>query len=161
MAIEDNYSKSAPEFSFYHKVKAFFEGDSDFEVSDIDERECEFTIFVHDFKKHQILKRMLYIPPQAARLAINIEYTAKDVEPSDENLAYLLSRNAYFANFSKDEDNSTYPFMSYILMKPEIVQYYDDIFSNPYGYDTKTAEQLARELFHGCKCNITTDRSNN
>ena len=83
-----------------------------------------------------------------------------DFRVSDEDLAYLLKDNEYFSRFLGDDEskNGLIPAkMKYVMMKPATVQYYDDIFNNPAGYDTKTAEALARELFHNSKCNITSD----
>lgn len=164
----EKLQKSAPEFSFYHKVKAFFEGDPDIDVGDIDEEEYEFTITVHDKKKCEILKKVLCIPKNATRLTVNIEYECdeKFSGVSEEDVAYLLENNKYFAGYlDGDEDtrrgermyNGLIPGkMKYLLMEPTVVQYYDDIFNNPAGYDTRTAEQLAKELFHGSHCNISS-----
>lgn len=169
----EKLQKSAPEFSFYHKVKAFFEGDPDIDVGDIDEEEYEFTITVHDKKKCEILKKVLYIPKNAARLTVNIEYECDEKISSvgEKEVAYLLEKNKYFAGYidgemdGEDEEalcyrrrhNGLIPGkMRYLLMEPTVVQYYDDIFNNPAGYDTRTAEQLAKELFHGSHCNISS-----
>ncbi len=165
----EKLQKSAPEFSFYHKVKAFFEGDPDIDVGDIDEDEYEFTITVHDEKKCEILKKVLCIPKNAARLTVNIECDTEEKPSgvSEEDLAYLLEGNKYYAGYLDGENdgirhcmrmNGLIPDkMKYLLMEPVVVQYYDDIFNNPGGCDTKTAEQLAKELFHGSHCNITSD----
>lgn len=161
-------SKSAPEFSFYHKVSAFFEDDEDIDVGEIDERNYEFTITVHNRRKYETLKKVLNIPKQARRLVVHIECDEDSRLPavSEAELAYLLEKNKYFSRYvnrsryvdGEDCENGLTPaVMKFVLMKPEVVQYYDDIFNNPAGRDTKTAEQLARELFKGCRCNITSD----
>ena len=158
--------KSAPEFSFYHKVKAFFDGDPDIEVEDIDEENYSFTILLHNAKKYEIMKKALCVPKGARRLTVNIECDEKaNKSVSEKDLAYLLENNKYFSEYigedyigEGDKSNGLLPVTTrYIMMQPTVVQYYDDIFNNPCGYDTKTAEQLAKELFHGSHCNITSE----
>lgn len=158
--VNERAKKSAPEFSFYHKVRAFFAEDQDIEVGDIDEINYEFTITVRDSRKCDILERVLHVPEYARRLTMNIEYDrGYFAGVSEEDLAYLLKDNQYFSEYvdEKSENGLIPSATKYIMMKPTVIQYYDDIFNNPYGYDTKTAEQLAKELFHGSKCNITSN----
>lgn len=153
-------SKSAPDYSFYHKVEAFFEGDGDIEVGDIDERTYEFTIYVFDKRKYNILKSAFHIPKYAKKIQVNFEYIDEDYldEVTEKDLAYLLEGNKYFSRYVwKGEEGSFIGCSKYLLMKPEVVQYYDDIFNNPAGLDTKTAEAVAKEIFKGSHCNITTD----
>ena len=153
---EERVGLSAPEFSFYHKVRAFFEGDPDFDVSDIED--YTFTITVHDIQKYNILKKALTVPKQARRLVMFIDCDVEETEEvSEKDLGTLLESNPYFDSVNTEEDtNGLLPLMRFVLMKPEIIQYYNDRFENPWGVETKTAEQVARELFRGKHCNITT-----
>lgn len=155
---EKDIKKSAPEFSFYHKVKAFFDGDDDFEISEIDEEEYEFDIDVYNKRKYEILKQVLSIPKQAVRLKININDCSDEENVGEKELAYLLEGNKYFSRYLGQNENGLIPsLMRFVLMKPKVVQYYDDIFNNPAGLETKTAEAIAKEIFKGSHCNISSD----
>lgn len=156
----ERVQKSAPEYSYYHKVRAFFLNDPDIDVGEI--TEYSFTIMVHNRRKYDILTKVLNVPQQAKRLKITIDCDEVQEGVSEKDLAYLLENNMYFSQYvhigGKDSKNGLTPLeMHYVLMKPEVVQYYDDIFNNPAGVDTKTAEEIAKELFRGSHCNITSD----
>lgn len=150
--VEDDPNYCDPDVTFYHRVEAFFEDDPSFEVSDFDDDTYHFDIVVNDTLKYELLKSFLKVPKNCKRVSMSISCSesAPKVNSGDA-LSYLLNTNPLFSTYIKGK------LMDYLLMKPEIVQYNNDVFNNPYRVETVTAEALAKYLFKGCGVNISSD----
>lgn len=148
-----------PDITWYHRVCAFFAGDPSFTVSDYDNEDHSFTIYVKDWIKYCLLEDMLQVPKQCKRVSVDIEYEG-DTPCGEDLLGILLESNPLFSRVmhggQRTEEGKA--LMNFALMKPVAVQYVNDVFNNPYRLETRTAEELARDLFRGLHCNITTDR---
>lgn len=152
-----------PNVTFYHRIKALFEDDPDFEIGAIKQTTLfgssnkiyEFTVTVHDRIKCDLFTNLVKLPSNCTRLKINVKYEGKSGFPA-EAYAYLLSTNPHFSRLLKTDDDDGLK-MDCLLMEPEAIQYNNDVFSNPWKMETITAEKLAKAVFHESHQNFTSD----
>lgn len=149
-------------YTFQHELQAFFEDDPRIHVYDIAEISDDHYILrvvINDVEMCEVFRRLIKVPENCRnlRLAVNC---SEEIQITEETLGKFLEKNKYFSRvIMEDHEPGRDPIlMDYVLMKPEVVQFNNDVFNNPFRIQTMTAEDLANKLlFESSHCNITTD----
>lgn len=144
---------SPPYVIQYNKVKAYFDGDPDINISALDCDSCSATISTENKLKYIVLRDNLitdYTPndddeqDNSKFLKLTVAYTGPDRMTSDE-LAALMATNPRFA-YLFSAKAGPFPF-SCVVFKNGVVQYPNDNIFDPHKKATTTMEALTKEIF--------------
>jgi hypothetical protein len=148
-----NYSISSPWYTFQRKVAALFGGDPDYKVGDV--RECdgsgadyEFDIEVRKHEKFVALERLM---PGVktfgnVRLRINLYDEENRVDDRSDLIRKIFGDNAAVEDIEELYDAADARH-TYVLFKPEVVQFFNDDLSDLNGNWSGLAQDIAKEIF--------------
>lgn len=137
----------------YNKLKAFFEGDPAYQISELSDDSQTCTITTDNRLKYLLLKENLITDYQDAKgLHVDLKYIGADKMYPDE-LAAIVRTNPRFQEFF-ETSGGPFPYSSVIFTK-DVVQYYNDNLFDPYSHASTLMEQLVPEIFKN-KCFCTT-----
>ena len=154
-AMDGGIRLSPPWVEFANEVKALFEQDPEIAV-EWDDGTMTLTILVDDDVKADALTQLM----PAERTFGNV--TAKvEVIPANTDVPRVnLFRRAFDGNpalsFTDTVDTVLGTF-SYVVFKPEVVQYFNDDLSDYHGYRSTLYEDIARNVFEGDVIRFCTD----
>lgn len=144
---------SAPWVIYAHKVEAMFERDPEVNVT-FDAEACVLKVFVDNQRKADALARILPTSVTFGNVTLAIQ-----VIPANDDVSRIeLFQRAF-------EGNDAFGFIDTVvdphgfeqnvmLLKPEVVQFFDDDISSVFGLYTGTYEQVVKDVFEGCADDI-------
>lgn len=146
----------APWERFHKQVKALFEKDDDIFVSDIyegsDDSEIDygFDIEVRDHDKYLALDRLLPAVKTfgLVTLAITLYDDGNDPVDRAELFRTLFRSNPICESVVTKTDPADTPW-TYVVFKPEVIQFFDDNLGDVNGNWSGLAEDIAPEIFEG------------
>lgn len=149
--------------TYYHKLSVFFEDDPTITIGALEvdpNGDRYFSVDINDFTKYELFRKIIKLPDDCKNLRLEVNFVGdkNNTDCTSEQFAYLLKDSKYFSRIISNSTPTHEVSMSYIMMKPEVIQFFnEDVFNNPYRVETMTAEDLARDIFYRSKQNITSD----
>lgn len=153
---EDDIKLAPPYAQTYNKLKAFFEGDPSYEISELNDETRSCEIKVENRLKYEVLRENLKLTyPENAKLGLTIKltFTGRDGMSAQE-LAAIVADNPRFS-YLFESTEGPFPYSS-VVFKNGVVQYHNDNLFDPYSHATTLMETLAKELFT-THCFTSTD----
>lgn len=137
----------SPWVNYCSEVKELFRNDPDITVVS-DEVGLILSLYVNDNEKAMALMNLMPVEKHWGNVVLNIR-----IIPANQNsdTRIDLFRKAFKGNTAFSgvvEIPSEMPFSpSYVLFKPEVVQYYNDDLSDANGLKTTLYQELAKDVF--------------
>lgn len=129
----------------YYKIKAFFEDDPTFKVSELDDVEKACTITVNDTLKGEILKLVL----NTKYLKVNVECEQPGPTGISENMIdYLCRDNPHYDHMEVFDTEEGFTMMKALMFKPEVMHWYSDDMFSPSGHSAILPQTLASQIFY-------------
>lgn len=147
----------APWYTYQKKMAALFDGDSDIDIGEVMEDESGeanyvISIVVSDHEKYLALERILPYNVEFGNVTLrNIIYDAENIENgSYEADLYkkLFNHNLHVQEFKTVVDPMGTEH-TYLLFKPEVIQFFNDDISDYNGKWSGLCQDIAREIFDG------------
>ena len=145
--MADRLGLSSPWITYFRKIEALFEKDPDVMV-DFEDETTTLKIYVDNQGKAEAIDALL---PDGIQFG-NVEMGIQVIPANGTDPRLELFRKAFEGNEAVVDittvDNSV-PILggnSYVLFKPEVVQYYNDDLSTLDGYESTLYEDIAAEL---------------
>lgn len=140
---------SAPWTIYARKAEALFKGDPDIRV-EYDDGEHVLKLYVEDQRKADALSRILPTTKAFGNVTIGIQ-----VIPANDDVSRLeLFQRAFEGNgavASVEAMVDPHGFkQNAMMLKPEVVQFFDDDISSVFGLWTGTYEQVAKDVLEDC-----------
>lgn len=158
--MEEKLKLSPPWITYCHKVKKLFENDKDVLRIEADEAFAEYTnvreetdetrpflrIFVGDPYKADAIAKLL---PEEKKFG-NVTLKICVIPAYKKEDPYVLLKTAFRNNPIVEKiGHLNVPGrepMDYVMFKPEVVQFYNDNLSDPYGNETTLYQTIASEV---------------
>lgn len=158
----ENFGLQSPWYKIWTEIKMLFKGDDDIDVTAIEKTDekitdddgieltvYQFTIYA-DFDKRMALRRLLPVNYQFGNILLHVIIDSTDEEnitPSDYgDFNTIFAGNSCFSRMMSMQ-NDMGMIINYCLFKPEIVVFYDDDITSPWGAWTGFWSDLARDVF--------------
>lgn len=146
MSKEKKLDASAPWYEHCHKLAALFDGDDDVTVGEYDDDSKTVKVYVRGNDKADALAKIIRTPVELGNVTINVEVVPdNDVEPTVEDIVHTaLNGNPLFLGTVVEElygGNATY-----VVFEPSVIQYWNDNIGSYFGFETKTAEDVAKDV---------------
>lgn len=145
--MADRIGLSAPWITYFRKIEALFDRDPEVMV-DFDDENTALKIYVDNQGKAEAIDALL---PDAIQFG-NVEMGIQVIPANGTDPRLELFRKAFEGNEAVVDIttvDSSVPILggnSYVLFKPEVVQYYNDDLSTLDGYESTLYEDIADEL---------------
>lgn len=135
---------SAPWDIYYRQVEALFAKDPEIDVV-YDEDAKEIKVCVENPVKADALEKLL----PATKNFGGVELRITVVPANDQESPASLYEKAFYGNpaFSGIVESEGSFKATYVVFKPEVVQYFTDDISDISGYESTVYEDIAREVF--------------
>lgn len=139
---------TAPWIGFYHKMLALFGRDPDISIG-FDEEKNIIKFYVNGKDKREAIEQIL--PSEVTFGKVNVEII---VVPSNlkatkaDTIRKAFEGNPLFSDVIEIQMEGTSNPFTYVMFKPEVVQYWDDNIGDPHGNVTTLAQDLAREILN-------------
>ncbi len=154
--MTDEIKLSAPWDVHARKVFELFRYDDEVTV-EYDEAAPMLTIRVANAVKAEALEELLPSHVTFGNVSLEIEVIPSNDEPTEDQIwRQAFDGNPILAEVDVDQLIDGTP-VTYALFEPEVVQVYADDISSPYGIQTLTYEQLAREVLDAGDVMISSD----
>ena len=158
----ENLRLQSPWYKIWAEIKMLFKGDDEIDVTAIEKTDekitdddgieltvYQFTIYA-DFDKRMALRRLLPVNYQFGNILLHVIIDSTDEEnitPSDYgDFNTVFAGNSCFSRMMSMQ-NDMGMIINYCLFKPEIVVFYDDDITSPWGAWTGFWSDLARDIF--------------
>jgi len=155
---EQKIGLSAPWYTYYNSLKALFGKDPDITISPLeDDDDLSVKMSVANAEKASAIAKLL---PEDVTFGARKMKVLVVSEDSGEDATVDLYRKAFSDNpvVSRIETvNGGIGKFSYVVFKPEVVQYYNDNLGDINGNRTALYEELAKEIFNS-DINFCTDK---
>ena len=141
---------SPPWYTYQRELAALFEGDTDIEIGQIYELEdhIELWIIVHNEKKYRALLNLLPTYPDFGNVKVKNVIKFKDEKAQD---VYADVKDLFEGNPNVSEIKEITDFAAakhlFVEFKPEVIQFYNDDTSSPYGFWNGLAQDIALDVF--------------
>lgn len=149
-----NLAIEAPWQTFCKQLKALFERDADIEVSDIYEPEngmdtdYAVAVMVRKHDKFLALDRLLPRIKEFGNVTLGIDlYDEENNEVDTAGLLKTLFDGNPIVDSIRTRTDPAGVDWSYVLFKPEVIQFFDDDLGDYNGLWSGLAEDIAREVF--------------
>lgn len=145
--MADRLGLSSPWITYFKKIEALFAKDPEVMV-DFDDDSCTLKIYVDNQAKAEAIDVLL---PDGIQFG-NVEMTIQVIPSNGDDPRIELFREAFKGNpavVDIETVDVSVPIMggnSYILFRPEVVQYFNDDLSSYDGYETTLYQDIANEL---------------
>ena len=145
--MADRIGLSAPWITYFRKIEALFDRDPDVMV-DFEDETTTLKIYVDNQGKAEAIDALL---PDAIQFG-NVEMGIQVIPANGTDPRLELFRKAFEGNeavISIESVDDSVPLLggnSYILFRPEVVQYYTDDLSTYDGFESTLYEDIADEL---------------
>ena len=147
---------SSPWVLYYHKVEAFFKNDSEVKVV-YDEENNLLKLYVDNMVKAEALAQLLPIEKEFGTVTLNIEVIPSNEaqEKNSLSLAAVKGNKALLIEALRGNSSIqsivevkvyTNP-VTYVIFKPEIVQYFTDSLSDAHGICSTLNQDIAKDIF--------------
>lgn len=149
-----NLNLASPWYTYQRKIKALFRHDDDIEVGDVFElddpvADYAFDIEVKNHEKYIALDRVL--PKVRAFGNVRIAIFLYDEENGVEQDSETLFRTIFDGNPALSEIVTAEDFTgtkhTYVLFRPEVIQFYNDDISDLNGNWSGIMQDIARDVF--------------
>lgn len=148
---------SAPWFGYYEKVKALFGDDPDVQLV-FDEDNMKLNIYVSSQLKADALSQIfptekewgnttltIDVIPANTNAIITVKYLVNEELPMHKLMYYAFCDNPHFIDVIHFD---TIFDVTYVVFKKEVIQYYNDNMSDPNGFVSTLAQEIAKEIFN-------------
>jgi hypothetical protein len=158
----ENLGLQSPWYKIWSEIKMLFKGDDDINVTDIEKMDEKITdddgieltvyqfIIYADSDKRMALRRLLPVNYQFGNILLHVIIDSTDEEnitPSDyDDFNTVFTGNSCFSRMMSIQ-NEMGMIINYCLFKPEVVVFYDDDITSPWGAWTGLWSELARDVF--------------
>lgn len=147
---------SSPWVLYYHEVEAFFKSDSEIKVV-FDEENNVLKLYVDNMVKADALSQLLPEEKQFGKVTLNIEIIPSNEaqERTSLKLSNIKSNKALLIEALKGNSSIqsivevkvyTNP-VTYVIFKPEIIQYFTDDLSDAHGICSTLNQEIAKDIF--------------
>ena len=154
---------SAPWFEYYRELVALFKGDPDVSVI-FDSEEMKISVYVNDSKKADALGKIVKNHVEFGNVAVDIS-----VIPADEKLplkhgwgwhsrrqAFNDESDVYVAALGTNPAVTSFEYaygpggvkLTYIVFRPEVIQFFNDDTSSYYGLKSMLYEDIAKNVLN-------------
>ena len=143
---------SSPWVQFYYEVDAFFKSDPEVAVV-YDEEKNILNLYVDNAAKADALAELLPIAKKYGSVTLyitiipsNKAVATKVTKNKEDRVIEALRGNASVAYVYKNTmlfDNS----MTYIVFKPEVIQYFTDSLGDAHGICSTLNQEIAKDIF--------------
>lgn len=141
---------SSPVEMVHHRLAAFFKGDKDIIVGEIDYDSYVLDVTVTNAEKYAALSRIMETHFDFGNLHLDIDliYERSKEEEADplEDLETVLEGNPLFKKMEYIKSMGAE--FNFCIFNKEVVQYFDDILSDPHGQRSTLAQDMAPEIFN-------------
>lgn len=153
--VNKNAELSAPWIVYWRKLCALFENDPEIKIGEIiethDDKSCYISINVYNHKKFEALQQLLpsVLTFGNVELCIYVYNIANDEEEETDYRKLfndLFDGNDIFDEFLTVIDRPGSK-RNFAVFKPQVLQFYSDDISDPYGNKTMLAQDVARDVF--------------
>lgn len=131
---------SSPTEYMYNKIKAVFGGDPRVDNIVANYDTDEVFVYCNDEEFAKLLSTAI---EQTDYVSIRVLFRAEGDVVTDDDIIYLFEENPHFQRWGETEDGDTY-----ILFKPEVVQFYADNPFHPNRLETHLMEDLVGSLIN-------------
>lgn len=139
---------SPPWITYYNYIDKIFEEDSDVVVA-YDNAEHEIKLFVNGNDKADAIDRLIVHEVDFGNVKLKVT-----VIPSNEDSMASTVRKAFTGNDAVeaiiDGCDKGLPFFddrTFVLFRPEVVQFFNDNLNDYYGFETTLYQTIARKVF--------------
>lgn len=145
MVEVEKVDASAPWLEHYHKVEQIFLSDDDVIVS-YDDDSKTVKVYVKGTDKAEALAK--YIKPEIdfGNVTLHVDVIPDNEEKSTaETLQDAFAGNELFVGIVEEAVYGGT--INYAVFKPETLQFWNDNIGSPFGVQTMTVEQVAKDVF--------------
>lgn len=145
--IPDKTRMSPPWEVYARKVEALFAEDDDvYVVSSKRDDQQHVDIYVSNPSKFAALRELMPVEVEFGNVTLHVQVVSESEDMTDEQLllAAFAGNPALASTMTADVPGGT---VTYALFEPEVVQIFCDDISSPFGVQTLTYEQIARDVF--------------
>ena len=135
---------SPPIYQVYHMLRAFLGADQDITV-EVNEKSKYLNVIISDASKYKAYLTILKDKINDFEIRVNGKKRTAKYTPTTESITAALITHPMINDIQEIEVLGFRRL--FIMFKQNVVQYYDDNFSHPYGLVTTIAEDLARKIF--------------
>lgn len=144
-----NLKLSPPWYTYQRELEALFAGDPEIEVGQLYELEdrIELWIYAHNEKKYRALLNLLPTYPDFGNVKVKNVIKFKDEKAQDiyQDIKDLFEGNPNVSEIKEITDFASAKHM-FVEFKPEVIQFYNDDTSNPYGNWNGLAQDIAKDV---------------
>lgn len=146
MIDEEKFNKSAPCYEHYHKLDSLFAYDDAVRVREYDDETNTIKIFVRGADKAAALEKIVRHEVEFGNSVVNVVIVPdNDDEPTiEETLHSAFNGNPLFTGTTVAELYGGTA--TYAVFEPTVLQYWSDNIGSCFGYETKTVEDVARDV---------------
>lgn len=149
MNENNNVKLVSPWAEHARKIEALFESDPDVKV-EYNNDVPEVTLYVIGIDKADALTKLLPVSKNFGSIELKITVIPNNVEAATPD---QLFRKAFFRNPAFNFAETVHNVLmsnptTYIVFKPEIVQYYNDDIGDYFGHRSTLYQYLAKEVFN-------------
>lgn len=146
MIDKEKLDKSAPWYEHCHKLDSLFAYDDDVRVGEYDDETKTVKVFVSGVDKALALEKIIKPEVEFSGVTLKVVVVpANDDEPTvEDTLRYAFNGNPLFTGTAVVEmygGDATYA-----VFEPTVVQYWNDNIGSCFGIETKTVEDVARDV---------------
>lgn len=145
MVEVEKFDASAPWLEHYRKIEQVFLSDEDVTVG-YDDGSKTVKVFVKGTDKAEALAK--YIKPEIdfGNVTLHVDVIPDNTEKTTtEMLQDAFTGNDLFAGIA--EETVCGGSIIYAVFEPDVIQFWNDNIGSPYGVNTMTVEQAARDVF--------------
>ena len=146
--MSEKVTLSAPWMTYYHELEEMFKRDPEIKIV-YDEESYTVKLYVAKSAKAEALDKLLKKEVSFGTITLNVIV----VPPNEDEVDILdLYEDAFAGNPSLDY---TIPIESplgrhcYVVMKNEVVQFFNDQLDDPHGNKSTLLQEIARDIFIG------------
>lgn len=146
-----NVNASAPWISYYHKMVALFGGDPDITVV-YDDSKSLIKLYVNGEDKRNALHELLPSEMTFGNVTVYIIVVPANVENTKGDIIRkAFEGNPLFSEVIEIKMEGTSNPFTYVMFKPDVVQYWDDNLGDPHGNVTTLAQELVKDIMPDVK----------
>lgn len=143
---------SAPWDGYVRELKELFSGDDEVNVTGPVKAGSDYRVklYVANETKAGALRKLLPEIKDFGGVKLYVDVPEANTAESLQRLVeQAFAGNDNFAGASSVDTGITSNVFTYAEMEAAVVQYWNDNLGNPHGLETKTLEEVARDVFQG------------
>ena len=150
----ENKLKLSPPWTIYlHQLQAFFKKDPAVKIF-YNERDGEITLYVREDNKAEALRGLLPYEKSFGNVSVKINVVPNEIVPdTDKHVIEEAFTGNEALSYIRVVEAPGEPFI-YVVFKKEVVQYFNDDFTDLHGVCSTLYQTLADEIFEKVPNNV-------